>query len=70
MKYPEFNILKDLKNIQAHRKNANLFKYLKETEINILDIINNRAISIGDLGFLYSIMVIAYKKREEIKEEV
>lgn len=66
----DYCLVKDLKAIDINPKTSSTFKTLLDLKHENDRLIENRVLSFQDLGFLYSIIVLAYGSREEVATDV
>jgi hypothetical protein len=63
---PEICIIKDINNIDFRRNLDKPFDNVLKQGLTSLELSKNRVISYGDLGFLFGMLSVAYKKKKDI----
>jgi hypothetical protein len=59
-------LIRDLNNLIYRQNMDKPFDNVIKMELNSLEISKNRVMSFDDLGFLFSLLSIAYKKKKDI----
>lgn len=63
---PEICIIRDINNIDFRRNLDKPFENVIKMGLTNLQLSKNRVIGYGDIGFLFSLLSIAYKKKKDI----
>lgn len=63
---PEICIIKDINNIDFRRNLDKPFDNVLKQGLTSLELSKNRVISYSDLGFLFGMLSVAYKKKKDI----
>ena len=66
----DYCIIKDLKALSINAKISSSFKTILEYKFGVQQIAKNRVLSHQDLGYLFSLISLAFRTREELLTEV
>ena len=66
----DFCLVRDLKALHDNQKVNSAFRTILEYKFQDHQLLKNRALSFDDLGFLYSLVSLAYRPRHELLKEV